>query len=261
MNFKISHLPEREIKPRQFGLTMVMDKGMSIAEAENLIEACGNLIDFVKLGFGTSLITNRLAEKIRLYKKSGINIYFGGTLFEAFLIRNNIEDYIAICRSYNLEYVEISNGSINMPHEIKLEIISDFSQYFTVISEVGSKFDEIQFSNEEWLRRIERELESGSTYVITEGRESGTVGIYNKEGKPKEDLIQLIASNSNKDKIIWEAPIKSQQVWFIKQFGANVNLGNIDPNDVISLETLRLGLRGDTFFDFLPEDVATSFKF
>lgn len=261
MNFKISHLPERESKPRQFGVTMVMDKGLSIAEAENMIEVCGHLIDFVKLGFGSSLVTNRLAEKIRLYKKSGINVYFGGTLFEAFLIRNNIEDYISICRSYNLEHVEISNGSINMPHEIKLEIISDFSQYFTVLSEVGSKYDDIVLSNEEWLRRIELELEAGSSYVITEGRESGTVGIYTKEGKPKEDLIELIANHANRDKIIWEAPQKSQQVWFIKHFGANVNLGNIDPHDVIPLESLRLGLRGDTFFDFLPEDVASSFKF
>lgn len=253
MNFHIPFLPHREQKPRQNGFTMVMDKGLSLGEAEQMIASSGHLIDFVKLGFGTSLITGNLKEKIRLYNRSGIMVYFGGTLFEAFLVRNAIEDYIAMCRHFDVSYVEISDGSINLPHELKLEMISDFAKHFTVLSEVGSKQTDVVLSDEEWLRRMNLELEAGSSIVIAEAREGGNVGIYDQSGKPKTSLIDLIRSGVDETKIMWEAPNKTQQVWFIKQFGTNVNLGNIAPGEVIALETLRLGLRGDTFFDFLPK--------
>ncbi len=253
-NFQIPNLPHRDNKPRKKGLTMVMDKGLSVQEAEQLISSSGHLIDFVKLGFGTSLITNQLSDKIRTYQKAGIRVHFGGTLFEAFLIRNVIEDYIQICRKFGVDHVEISDGSLTMPHELKLEIISDFSAHFTVLSEVGSKQTDVVLSDEEWVRQMNLEMKAGSSWVIAEAREGGNVGIYDSSGKPKTGLIELIRSQTDESRILWEAPNKGQQVWFIKQFGSDVNLGNIAPGEVISLETLRLGLRGDTFFDFLPED-------
>jgi len=254
-NYNIPFLPERENRPRKTGVTMVMDKGLSVAEAENLIDSSGHLIDFIKLGFGTSLITNGLADKIRIYQKSGIRVYFGGTLFEAFLIRNAIEDYIAVCRRFNIDHVEISDGSMSIPHELKLDIIRDFSEHFHVLSEVGSKQADIILSDDEWVRQMNLELEAGSFIVIAEAREGGNIGIYDNTGKPKTQLIDLISEKTQKDKILWEAPNKTQQAWFIKQFGTNVNLGNIPPHEVVSLETLRLGMRGDTFFDFLPDNL------
>jgi phosphosulfolactate synthase len=255
MNFSISNLPFRQNKPRKQGVTMVMDKGLSYTEAENMIEACGHLVDYVKLGFGTSLITNKLIEKIRLYQKSDIHVFLGGTLFEAFLVRNAIEDYISLCRQFDLKHVEISDGSIQIPHQNKLEMISEFAKHFTVLSEVGSKQANIVLNDQEWIQQINTEIDAGSSMVIAEARESGNVGIYDNSGNPKTDLICLIDENTQSEKIIWEAPCKSQQVWFIKQLGTSVSLGNIAPNEVIALETLRLGLRGDTFFDFLPSEL------
>lgn len=255
MNYHIPHLPFRQSKPRTQGLTMVMDKGLSVQEAEQLISVSGHLIDFIKLGFGTSLITNQLEDKIRIYQRAGIRVYFGGTLFEAFLVRDVIEEYIQVCRKFSIDHVEVSDGSMTIPHELKLNIISDFAKYFTVLSEVGSKQADVVLSDDEWVRQMNLEMKAGSSWVIAEAREGGNVGIYDQSGKPKTDLIELIRSKTDETRIMWEAPNKAQQVWFIKQFGTNVNLGNIAPNEVISLETLRLGLRGDTFFDFLPDEM------
>ena len=255
MNFNIPFLPERPTKPRPNGLTMVMDKGLSYNEASNLISSSSGLIDFVKLGFGTSLITSGLKHKINLYKQNKINVYFGGTLFEAFLVRNAVEDYIKVCRDFGLTHVEISDGSMEMEHSLKLEIINQFSQHFTVLSEVGSKNAEVVLTDEQWISQMNLELQAGSSIVIAEAREGGNVGIYDKSGKPKVDLIDVIQKNTDISKIMWEAPDKAQQVYFIKKFGTNVNLGNISPSEVIALETLRLGLRGDTFFDFLPKEL------
>jgi len=254
LNFQISNIPERQNKPRNKGLTMVMDKGLSVEEAKNLISSSMHLIDFVKLGFGTSLITNNLKEKIKIYKNSDVNVYFGGTLFEAFLIRKSLPQYINMCREFGVNYVEISDGSLTMEHKLKLDIIYEFSKHFSVLSEVGSKSVDVNLSDEEWISQINSEMESGSKYVIAEAREGGNVGIYDNTGKPKTNLIEQIKLNTDDSRILWEAPNKTQQVWFIKQFGTDVNLGNIAPNEVIALETLRLGLRGDTFFDFLPEE-------
>ncbi len=255
MNYKIPFLPQRDVSPRKKGITMVMDKGLSISEAENLVSSSGHLVDFVKLGFGTSYISGNLKEKIRFYKKSGINVYFGGTLFEAFHVRNAIEQYVKICRDFEIDWVEISDGSMSILHSAKLEMISEFAKHFSVLSEVGSKQTDVVLSDDEWVRQMNLEMEAGSIYVIAEAREGGNVGIYDNSGKPKTGLIELITKQTQSERIMWEAPNKTQQVWFIKQFGTNVNLGNIAPNEVIALETLRLGLRGDTFFDFLPQDL------
>lgn len=253
MNFNLPYLPKRNSKPRKEGLTMVMDKGLSVKETENFIESSGEFTDFVKFGFGTSIITNKLQEKLNLYRKAGIRPYFGGTLFEAFAIRNLIDDFRKFIDQYKLDLIEISDGSMSMPHEKKLEYIRLFSKHVTVLSEIGSKERGVFIPADQWAKMMKTEIESGSEKVIAEARESGTIGIYNSDGTVNENLINTITSQINSSDIIWEAPNGKQQVWFVKIFGANVNLGNIAPNLVVPLECLRLGLRGDTFFDFLPE--------
>ncbi|MCX6231174.1 MAG: phosphosulfolactate synthase [Bacteroidetes bacterium] len=246
-------LPERTIKPRENGINMVMDKGLSLREAEDMINTSGHLIDFVKLGFGTSLFTNNLKEKIAFYQKHNIRVYFGGTLFEAFVIRGKYDEYRKFIKSLNINTIEVSDGSMEMNHDTKCEYIRDLAQDNTVISEVGSKEAGIMIAPARWVKMMQSELAAGSVKVIAEARESGTVGIYRPNGSAHVVLINKILAAVPAEKIIWEAPLKSQQVWFIKHFGTNVNLGNIAPNEVIPLETLRMGLRGDTFHQFLPE--------
>lgn len=253
MNFELTHIPERENRPREKGVTMVMDKGLSMREAEDLLDRSESLIDIIKLGFGTSYLTNRLQEKIDLYQKANIKVYVGGTLFEAFIIRGKFDDYQKLLSKYKLETAEVSDGSIILPHDKKLEYISTLAKDFTVLSEVGSKEEGHFISPGKWISMMETELKAGSWKVIAEGRESGTVGIFRPSGEPHRVLINKILARVDRDDILWEAPQKRQRVWFIKLLGSDVNLGNIAPNDVIPLETLRLGLRGDTFFQFLPK--------
>jgi len=248
-------LPERPAKPRNSGLTMVMDKGLSIREAEDFMSVGNDYTDYVKLGFGTSLITPGLSEKIKIYKRAGVIPYFGGTLFEAFIIRNMFEEFIGFLDQYEIELVEVSDGSFDIEHSRKLEYISKLSERGSVISEVGSKKKEVVYAPDEWVAMMKAELEAGSVKVIAEARESGTTGIYNEDGSITNKIISAISEHVKLENVIWEAPLKSQQAWFIKHFGANVNLGNIAPNEIIPLESLRLGLRGDTFFQFLPESI------
>lgn len=254
MNFPLSHLPERSAKPRQSGVTMVMDKGLSLRETEDFIDGNGAYTDIVKLGFGSALITPRLKEKIDLYKSAGIPVYFGGTLLEAFIARNEVDNYLKLIEKYKITHAEISDGSIVLDHNKKCDLIRLLSKHVTVISEVGSKEEGIIIHPARWIEMMNKEIEAGVWKVIAEARESGTVGIYRPNGKAHVMLINKIVSKVPVDKIIWETPIKSQQVYFIKLFGANVNLGNIAPTEVIALESLRLGLRSDTFFQFLPKE-------
>jgi phosphosulfolactate synthase len=248
-------MPERPAKPRNSGITMVMDKGLSIREAEDFMSVGSEYTDFVKLGFGTSLITPGFEKKIAIYKKSGAIPYFGGTLFEAFIVRNMFREYIEFLDKHEIDFVEVSDGSFDIEHKKKLEYISRLSERGTVISEVGSKKKDVIFSPDEWVAMMKAELNAGSVKVIAEARESGTTGIYNEDGLINNKIISAIAEQVKLENVIWEAPLKSQQAWFIKHFGANVNLGNIAPNEIIPLESLRLGLRGDTFFQFLPDDL------
>lgn len=256
MNFTLPHIPERTVKPRTHGITMVMDKGLSLRQAENMIESSGDFVDLVKLGFGTSYVSKNLTEKIKLYKSAGMKVYLGGTLFEAFIIRNMFEDYIKLVDKLKLDTAEVSDGSIEMDHGKKCEYINKLSKYYTVLSEVGSKEEGIIIHPNMWTSMMKKELEAGSWKVIAEARESGNVGIYHRNGSAHTMLINKIMSKVPKEAILWEAPQKSQQVWFIKLLGADVNLGNIGPDDVIPLETLRIGLRGDTFFQYLPKKSA-----
>ena len=255
MNFKLDHIPERPARPRNKGLTMVMDKGLSIRQAEDAISSCGQFIDLIKLGFGTSLIANDLPQKIKLYHEHGIRVYLGGTLFEAFLIRGQLDDYRKLLDSLGLDTLEVSDGSIEINHDTKCEIIRDLAKNYRVLSEVGSKEAGIIIHPSKWKKMMKNELEAGSWKVIAEARESGNVGIYRPNGSAHVSLINKILDVIPKDSILWEAPQKAQQVWFINQLGANVNLGNIAPTEVIPLETLRLGVRGDTFFNYLPQGI------
>ncbi|MCX6243900.1 MAG: phosphosulfolactate synthase [Bacteroidetes bacterium] len=247
-------IPERSQKPRKSGIAMVMDKGLSLREAEDFVSVCADLTDFVKLGFGTSYVTPGVKEKVRIYQNAGIKVYVGGTLFEAFLIRGKYDDYRRYIDNLGIDSVEISDGSMVIEHHKKCEYIQDLSRNYTVLSEVGAKEAGILIAPGRWIEMMKTELEAGAFKVIAEARESGTVGIYRPSGKAHTVLINKILAVIESNQILWEAPLKSQQAWFIQHFGANVNLGNIAPNDIIPLETLRLGLRGDTFFRFLPEE-------
>ena len=252
-NFELPFIPERSKKPRTEGLTMVMDKGLSTRQAEDFISASGDYVDYVKLGFGTSMVSKNLVEKINLYKSNNIRPYLGGTLFEAFIVRNKFNEYLKLMDKLKLDMAEVSDGSIVMPHDKKCEYIHTLSKQLTVLSEVGSKEEGIIIHPAKWISMMKKELDAGSFKVIAEARESGNVGIFHRNGSAHSLLINKITSKIKKEDIIWETPQKSQQVYFIKLMGANVNVGNIAYEDVIPLETLRLGLRGDTFFTFLPE--------
>jgi phosphosulfolactate synthase len=254
MNFNLLQIPERNLKPRVHGITMVMDKGLSITEVHHFMSVASPHVDIVKLGFGTSFVTPNLREKIEAYKSYNIPVYFGGTLFEAFLIRNQFDDYIAVCKDYGIEYMEVSDGSIDIPHAEKCGYIEKLTRYGTILSEVGSKDAAHIIPPYKWIELMRAELSAGSTYVIAEARESGNVGIYRGSGEVREGLVQEILTQIPEERIIWEAPQKGQQLYFIELAGANVNLGNIAPNEVIPLETMRLGLRGDTFHLFLDKE-------
>jgi phosphosulfolactate synthase len=247
----LKQLPNRGNKPRKNGLTMMMDKGLSIREAEDFLASNTEHTDIIKLGFGTSIITPNVSDKVKLYHENGMKVYTGGTLFEAFAIRNQLDDYKKYLNKIGLEMVEISDGSMSLDHNDKCNIISDFSKNFRVISEVGSKDANVDISSNNWLKWMQNELSAGSWKVIAEAREGGNAGICDGDGGIKSELIDEITSQIAIDKILWEAPKKNQQIWFINKFGANVNLGNIAPDGVIPLECLRLGLRGDTFNNYL----------
>ena len=254
MNFHLSQIPERTPKPRQYGLTMVMDKGLSLADAENMVSVGAPHIDIVKLGFGTAFVTPNLRQKIEVYQKAGIPVYFGGTLFEAFLIRNQFDDYIKMMQDYAIEHVEVSDGSITIPHAEKCGYIEKLTKFGTVLSEVGSKDATHIIPPYKWIEQMKAELAAGATYVIAEAREAGTVGIYRGSGEVREGLVQEILTQIPAEKIIWEAPQKEQQLYFLELIGCNVNLGNIAPSEIIPLEAMRIGLRGDSFHLYLDKN-------
>jgi len=251
MNFQLNNIPVRTQKPRENGLTMVMDKGLSVRQAEDLVSVAAPYMDFVKLGWTTAYITPRLEEKLAVYRDAGVQPYFGGTLFEAFVVRNQFDDFLRVLEKYKLEYAEISDGSIVMPHEEKCSYIARVSQYATVISEVGSKDNTKIMAPYRWISLMKAELQAGSWRLIAESRESGNVGLYRESGEVRQGLVDEILNEIPNEKVIWEAPLKAQQVYFIQLLGPNVNLGNINTNEIIALETTRVGLRGDTFHNFL----------
>lgn len=252
-NFTLSQVPERTAKPRNHGYTMVMDKGMSCREIEDFIEVAGDYVDIVKLGWATSYVSKNLKDKLKMYKDAGIPTYFGGTLFEAFLVRNQFEDYKRVLDKYDMPFAEVSDGSIDLNHDEKCGYIADLAKQVTVLSEVGSKDADKIIPPYKWIKLMKAELQAGAWKVIGEAREGGNVGLFRNNGEVRSGLVEEILTEIPFENIIWEAPIKEQQVWFIKLLGANVNLGNIAPKETISLETIRLGLRSDTFSHFLDK--------
>jgi len=243
-------LPERSSKPRESGITHVLDKGMGLAQIRDLFAICGDYVDIVKLGWGTAYVTPNLKQKVALYQELGIPVCFGGTLLEAAVLQNKLDEYVRVVKEFGMECIEVSDGTIKMEEADKLALIRRLAKEFRVLSEVGSKDETVVIAPFKWVDSIKRELDAGAWKVITEGRESGTVGVYQPGGEIKEGLIDEIKSAVDADWLLFEAPINKQQAWFIKQFGANVNLGNIPPEEVISVETLRVGVRGDTLLRF-----------
>jgi phosphosulfolactate synthase len=244
-------LPTRSGKPRTHGLTHVIDKGMNLRDIEGLFDTAGEYVDVVKLGWGTSYVTRNLEKKIALYRSFGTPVVCGGTLFEAVIARDKVDEYRRWLADNRLSHVEISDGAIDLPRERKLELIASFAEDFVVLSEVGSKDAEVVYAPYQWVEWMQEELAAGAWKVITESRETGTAGIFRPTGEMRTGLIDEIAHEIDVADIIFEAPTKASQAWFVRRFGPDVNLGNIPPEEVIPLETLRLGLRADTLKEVL----------
>lgn len=253
MNFNLSKIPVRMPRPRTNGLTIISDKGLSVADTKNLLSVAGSYIDMVKLAFGTAIVTSLIREKIELYQAYSIPVYFGGLLFEAFVIRDQVTDFIKLAEAYKIDWIEVSDGTIDITHRQKCDYIRQFCKTATVISEVGSgDKDRVHVTPPyKWIEIMQAELDAGSKYVVAEAKESGTAGIYRDSGEVREGLVAEILSKIAAERIIWEAPKKDQQLYFIKLLGCNANLANISPAEVIALEAMRVGLRADSFDFFL----------
>ena len=243
-------LPARPGKPRAEGLTHVIDKGLNLREIEGLFDTGGQYVDIVKLGWGTSYVTNNLEKKISLYRSFDTPVVCGGTLFEAVFARGKLDEFKAWLVEQRFSHVEISDGTLDIPRERKLELIAEFAADFTVLSEVGSKDAEIVYAPYQWVEWMKEELDAGAWKVITEGREGGTAGIFRPTGEMRTGLVDEIAHEIDVQDVIFEAPTKGSQAWFVRHFGPDVNLGNVLPHDLIAVESLRLGLRSDTLTRF-----------
>ena len=247
-------VPARSPKPRVHGLTHVIDKGLNLRDIEGLFDTAGEYVDVVKLGWGTSYVTRNLEKKIALYRSFETPVVCGGTLFEAVVGRGKLDEYRTWLTENRFSHVEVSDGTIDLPREQKLELIADLAKDFVVMSEVGSKDSDVVYAPYQWVEWMKEELEAGAWKVITEGREGGTAGIYRRDGEMRTGLIDEIVHEIDVGDIVFEAPTKSSQAWFVCNFGPEVNLGNIPPEEVIPLETLRLGLRADTLNEILLRD-------
>lgn len=252
-NFHLTHIPERTQHPRNYGLTMVTDKGLSVDATKDYLSVAYPYVDLAKLAFGVSFVLPHLREKIEAYRAHDIPVYFGGLLFEAFVIRNQFADYLALLKEYDIRCVEVSDGSISIPHSEKCGYIEKLAAQAMVLSEVGSKDKDREHITPpyKWIELMSAELSAGAQYVIAEARETGTVGLYRDSGEVREGLVQEILTKIPFEKIIWEAPLKDQQLYFLELLGCNANLGNVATQEVIALEAMRIGLRGDSFHFFL----------
>lgn len=247
-------MPERSGKPRERGLTHVIDRGLSVAEVDGLLEVAGDFVDIVKLGWGTAVVTGNLAPKLARYAAHGIPVVLGGTLTEVAIRQGRVDGLVSWLRELGLRHVEISDGTIELAPQVKHELIERLSKEFTVFAEVGSKDADFIMAPYIWVEQIERDLDAGAWKVIAEARESGTAGIYRADGEVRTGLIDEIAHAIDPDKLIFDAPLQQQQVWLLKRFGTECSLGNIAPVDVLSLETLRVGLRSDTVEHFALDE-------
>jgi phosphosulfolactate synthase len=239
-------LPQRTTKPRQNGITHVLDSGLSVAGVDGMLEVAGEFIDLVKLGWGTAVVTGNLPEKLARYREHDIPVMFGGTLTELAITQDRLDAFVAQLHELGLDHIEISDGTINIEHDRKLELIQSLAKEFTVLSEVGSKDDTRIMAPYRWVEQIQSELEAGAWKVIAEARESGRTGIFRHDGEVRMGLIDEILHAVPAESVLFEAPLKDQQVWFVRRIGPDVNLGNISPEEALSLETIRVGLRADT---------------
>jgi phosphosulfolactate synthase len=239
-------LPDRPAKPRSDGLTHVIDVGLSAADAESLMASAADYVDLVRLGWGSAYVTGDVRAKIDRYRDAGVPVMLGGTLTELAWLQGRVAELRAWLEELGLEHVEVSSGTVRMPGEEKLELIRAFADGFTVFAEVGEKDPAALLAPYRWVQLIKDALEAGASWVVCEGRATGDTGLYRPDGEARTGLIDEIVHEVDRSRLIFEAPQKHQQVWFIKELGAQVNLGNVLPQDVISLETLRLGLRADT---------------
>jgi phosphosulfolactate synthase len=251
-------IPERSAKPRERGLTHVIDRGLSVAEVDGLLEVAGACVDVVKLGWGTALVSANLQAKLERYAAHGIPVMLGGTLTELAIRQGRMEGLIDWLRELGLRHVEISDGTIALDADYKRSLIERLSGEFVVLAEVGNKDADFIMAPYVWVEQIQRDLDAGAWKVITEARESGNAGIYRADGEPRTGLIDEIAHAVDPERLIFEAPLRPQQVWLLKRFGTECNLGNIAPDDVLSLETLRLGLRSDTVERFALGDTGSA---
>jgi phosphosulfolactate synthase len=247
-------VPARSPKPRARGLTHVLDKGLNLRDIEGLFDTAGEYVDIVKLGWGTSYVTRNLEQKIALYRSFETPVVCGGTLVEAVVARGKLDEYKSWLAENGLSHVEISDGTIDLPRERKLELIAELAKDFVVMSEVGSKDAEVVFAPYQWVRWMKEELGAGAWKVITEGREGGTAGIYRPTGDMRTGLIDEMVHEIDVEDIVFEAPTEPAQAWFVRRFGSEVNLGNVPPQEVIPLETLRVGLRSDTLKEILLDE-------
>ncbi len=239
-------IPKRDVKPRSRGLTFVLDTGLSTVEVESLLGVAGDLIDMVKLGWGTGYVTQNVEKKVSLYQERSVPVILGGTLGEIAEAQGQIDRLVDWVKELGLSHIEISDGTLDMERSRKLELIERLSDDLTVLSEVGSKDPDALVAPFRWVEEIKEDLNAGAAHVILESRESGTAGVYRPSGEVRMGLIEEIEHEIDHNKLVFEAPRKAQQTWFINHFGTHVNLGNIAPSEVIPLETLRLGLRADT---------------
>lgn len=252
MNFEALSLPKRTAKPREKGVTMIIDSGYGERTIRDFLESGYEYADYVKLGWGTSVVSLNLKKKIELYKEFGLDVCLGGTLFEVAYIQGKFEEFIKFSNDIGVDMIEISDGTIEMEQSEKLKCIEEVAKRMKVISEYGSKDSTTVRAPHYWVSGMKEELNAGSWKVIAEGRESGTSGLYRQTEELRTGLVEEISDAIPIDKILWEAPKKGQQVWFIKMYGNDVNLGNIALKDIVPLETLRLGLRGDTLLNYHP---------
>jgi len=239
-------IDKRSPKPRENGITHVLDAGLGVEEARDLLSVCGRYVDIVKLGWGTGYVTDKLEEKIEMYQENDVEVYFGGTLFEVSVLQDRLDGFTRCMEDLGVTHLEVSTGVVPMDHERKCELVERLSDDFRVFSEIGRKDSEESVSAEEWKRMARKELDAGAWKIVTEGRASGCTGIYGDDGGVKDDIVESVSREIGEEKLLFEAPRKDQQAWFIQRFGSSVNLGNVDMRGVIPLETLRLGLRGDT---------------
>jgi phosphosulfolactate synthase len=239
-------LPDRTAKPRQTGVTHVLDKGTPPALIEESLASAGDYLDIVKIGWGIGYLDQALKERVTAYQQAGARVCLGGTLLEIAVAQDKLADLVRWASSKGIDALEVSNGLGWLTAQRKTELVRELAPDFLVLAEAGAKDAAVPVAAADWAREMTADLDAGAGWVVAEGRESGTVGLYDPHGSVRTGLVEDLARWVPVERVIFEAPTKAQQTWFIRRFGANVSLGNIPVDDVLSLETLRVGLRADT---------------